>query len=321
MTKSMLTRRRALLLIAASSATVPIGGGTRAGLVEWRGTALGADARLALWTRDRSAATEAIAACLAEIERLENIFSLYRPRSELSELNRTGALRAASLDMRRLVHLSRAMHDRTLGLFDPTIQPLWKTYFDWFSERRHREPPPMEVIRERTAKIGMDHVAIANGAIRLAGGVEMSLNGIAQGYITDRVAELLRARGWSHVLLDLGEVRALDGRPGGASWDVRVRNGDLRLKLANGALATSAGANLAFTTGGELTHIIDPRSGISPHHWRSITVSHRSAAIADALSTGLFAASPAEVGRIMRRNRGVRVWATDPQGTTKIFAS
>ena len=42
--------------------------------------------------------------------------------------------------------------------------------------------------------------------------------------ITGSTCEILRARGWSNVLIDLGEIRALDGRPGGGPWTVGLES-------------------------------------------------------------------------------------------------
>ena len=56
----------------------------------WSGAALGADATLQIHHPDPAAADRLIAASLAEVERLEQVMSLYRPDSALSRLNRDG---------------------------------------------------------------------------------------------------------------------------------------------------------------------------------------------------------------------------------------
>lgn len=315
MSEPKITRRRAMTVLAAAAATLPLGGWTRSEPFEWRGAVLGADARVVLYGRDAKAARETVKACLLEVERLESIFSLYRPDSEISRLNRTGFVEAASLDMCRLLHMSRLIHRRSEGAFDPTVQSLWRFYAEWFSRHGDR-PPSVEMIRARRANIGMHRIEIDGGAIRMVQGTEVTLNSIAQGYITDRVADLLRARGWSHVLLDLGEVRALDGRPDGRPWQIQLRDSKLRLPLATAALATSSGAGFVFSCTTPLTHILDPATGTSPRHWRSITVRHRSAALADALSTSLIVAPPRRLARLLGRFPGTRAWAMDTAGRT-----
>ncbi|GLI92757.1 hypothetical protein LMG27198_17490 [Methylocystis echinoides] len=58
----------------------------------------------------------------------------------------------------------------------------------------------------------------------------LTLNGIAQGYITDRVCDLLRREGVGHTMVDMGELRALDVRPDGSLWRVGLENGKREIK-------------------------------------------------------------------------------------------
>ncbi len=303
-----LSRRRTLLMLASVSAFPSALLAAGAQPLEWRGIALGADARLLLWAHDRTAARAALNACVAEIERLERIFSLHRTGSELSRLNRTGTLEAPAHDMVRLLHLAREMNRMTDGLFDPTVQPLWELFSGWYAGRPDRAPPPDALVSEALAQVGMEHVRLDDFGVSCRRGTRLTLNGIAQGYITDRVADLLRGRGWRHVLIDLGEARALGAKPDGTPWRIALRENGTVIPLADAALATSAGSALPFDSAGAATHIFNPRTGRSPAHWRAVTVRHASAAVADALSTALFCADPAQLKRIAARQRGIRVW-------------
>ncbi|MGZ9086697.1 MAG: FAD:protein FMN transferase, partial [Rhodoplanes sp.] len=134
-----------------------------------------------------------------------------------------------------------------------------------------------------------------------------------QGYVTDRVADLLRQRGFEHVLVDLGEQRALGPRADGAPWLIARETAE-PIALSAGALATSEGAGCVIGAGGLAHHLFDPRTGRSAQPWRRLTVAHRSAAVADALSTGLYAASHSEIGDVLARFPGAQAWATDRDG-------
>ncbi|MDO8883720.1 FAD:protein FMN transferase, partial [Pseudotabrizicola sp.] len=112
-------------------------------------------------------------------------------------------------------------------------------------------------------------------------GMALTLNGIAQGYIADRVAALLADNDLSRALIDTGEMIAL---PDG-SWPVQLAGGG-KLTLQNRALATSAPRGMTFGGDGVTSHIFDPATGRPVlSRWRSMTVSASSAAVADALST------------------------------------
>jgi thiamine biosynthesis lipoprotein len=85
-------------------------------------------------------------------------------------------------------------------------------------------------------------------------------------------------------------VRALDSRPDGADWQIKIREGGHRLPQRNTDLAVSAGESRVFSPQDGLTHILSPRTGLSPNYWRYVAVEHASAAVADALSTDLYLA-------------------------------
>jgi thiamine biosynthesis lipoprotein len=141
------------------------------------------------------------------------------------------------------------------------------------------------------------------------------LNGLGQGYATDRIADLITAHGFTHVLIDLGEQRALGSRPNGAPWLV-TRFETSAIELYDGALATSEGSGCVLNSDGTIHHLFDPRTGRSTRHWRTITVHHRSAAVADALSTALSAADSQEISRLVASGklRGAAIWAVDGSG-------
>jgi thiamine biosynthesis lipoprotein len=98
-------RRRMLRLFGAGAGMLlaPATALARGQRYVWRGEALGAVASITLFQEDSAAARRIVGACLAEVERLEKEFSLYRPDSALVRLNRTGLLERPSHDMRRIL--------------------------------------------------------------------------------------------------------------------------------------------------------------------------------------------------------------------------
>jgi thiamine biosynthesis lipoprotein len=301
-----ITRRR--FLLAAMAAGVL--GKIRPQHWEWRGSALGAEARLVL-TGPKDQAEAAIAEVVAEIDRLEDIFSLHRHGSQLSRLNRVGVLDAPSGDLRDALRASARWRHLTGGAFDPAVQPLWR---HWAQGRAEPEVAVLE--RVRKAEIGL-----APGHVTLSHGTALTLNGIAQGIVADRVAALLARRGFTPPLVDTGEMRL----PGPERRPIDLPEAGLRLHLAEVAVATSAPGALYFdragNTAGRRHHLFDPKSGDSPGWWRSITVIAPTAEAADALSTG-FAVSPPElVGDITASLADVAVIATGRAGKTRTFGA
>ena len=326
--EKIVTRRRALTLFATTS-LLPLGAraasatGERAPTtVTWRGAVLGAAATMTFHDTSRARAQEAIGLCLAEVARLEEIFSLYRDTSQLVALNRHGNLGGAAHDLRRLLVLSRKLHQLTGGAFDPTIQPLWRFNADWFAAHPGGEAPSRNQLQDVQALIAFDRVRLQDDTITLGDGQAMTLNGIAQGYITDAVAALLRARGWRHVLLDLGEFHALGSRPDSKPFRIALANSTIAAPLNDQALAGSAGSGFVFPGANSAhTHLFDPRTGLSPRLWRAVHVRHASAAIADGLSTAFYAMGANDIARCVKKLRNVDVWAQAASGPVHHFSA
>jgi FAD:protein FMN transferase len=275
------TRRRFLTLSAVAALVPSLPGQGQAGVPVhvWKGIALGAQATIRLAHRDGPAIA---ARAAAEIDRLEQVFSLHRPGSALSQLNATGRLEAPPFELLECLALAGRVHQASGGLFDPTVQPLWALHAE--AAVRGQRPGPA-ALADRLARCGWARVRFDAAAVVLDPGMAITLNGIAQGLIADRVTRLLADEGLTGILVETGELRALGGAPDGAGWPVRLPD-DRRLGLQDRALATSAPLGTVLDAAGQVGHILDPRTGQpAAAVWRSISVSAPSAGLADALST------------------------------------
>jgi thiamine biosynthesis lipoprotein len=86
-----------------------------------------------------------------------------------------------------------------------TVQPLWELYAEHFSrpDASPDGPAPAEIAAV-VARVGQEALEIGEDHLRFAQpGMGVTLNGVGQGYITDRVVELLRAAGVEHALVDM----------------------------------------------------------------------------------------------------------------------
>lgn len=321
------SRRRFIAIAGAVAGCALLPGAARADapVHRWRGTALGAAASIQLACTDRAAARRLIEAAVGEIARLEAVFSLHATGSALSRLNRDGAIDGPPLALVELLARATAVSRATGGVFDVTVQPLWRRYAGHFSHP-HADPagPRLDDVLPL-----VDWRALDLDAARIAfrrPGMAATLNGIAQGYITDRVAELLRRNGVDRVLLDLGETRALGGHPEGRPWSVGIADPTGatptvgRLGLADGALATSGGYGTLLEPGGRFTHLIDPRSGATARPGASVTVLAPDATTADALSTALALMDEDAMRAVARQFPGARVLVADSGGLRQVSA-
>ena len=313
------TRRRVLFLGAAFMGAAALPGARQAfaepAVRRWRGQALGAHATIELLGAPQDVAGEAFAAVEAEIARLEAIFSLYRSDSELARLNRDSRLAEPSPELLAVLTLADAAHRQTDGLFDPTVQPLFSAFAEHFS-RPGADPagPPRDAVETALSRVGFEQVRFDPTRVGFARpGMAMTLNGIAQGFITDRVATLLRERGFADMLLDIGEIRAVGHGPSGAGWRIGIRRDPLSGRLAetvtvsDRAVATSMALGTTLDPAGRVGHIFHPRKGPVAATFAHATVIDASAARADALSTAAALMTPSQLAALRASGAEVRV--------------
>ncbi len=199
---------------------------------------------------DAEAAERALDVAEQEFHRLEAILSRFRQESELSQLNRDGAIEAGP-DLLRLVELALEARKRTGGRFDPTVHDaLVAAGYD----RTFDEVAPDGPGRREPPSVAGGGVVVDDARIELARGVRIDLGGIGKGYAAERAAELLATAGPCLVNAG-GDIAVRGGR-----WPVGVEC--LTLELSQGGLATSGRDRRRWRRDGhELHHLIDPTTG------------------------------------------------------------
>ena len=319
--------RRRFITVAAAAAGLSLlfkAGGANARLVRWEGTALGGPASIQLYHTDEAVAQQAITSALGELRRLEAIFSMYRPDSAISLLNRQGKLDQAPADLVTMLERALSLARISDGVYDPTVQPLWNLYSTHFAASNPDPAGPSE--RQRSAALDLvdwRQVAIDREARHIAfarPGMGITLNSGAQGYITDKVAEALRAHGFESMLVDMGEPRALATKPDGTAWRIGIANPSDRtetvtsLDVVDKCVATSGGYGTIFDTQGRFTHIFNTRDGGTAPAMFSVSVVAGSGIAADGLSTAMLMAPVDKRQAILKAGGGEQAIFVTPQG-------
>lgn len=297
------SRRRVLRVLAAGAAAAALAPSAfaEAPLTHWRGYALGAEAALTIRDSDRRRAAAVLQACVAEIARIEEVFSLHRRTSALVQLNDAGVLAEPPPELVEVLSYAAQVSELSEGAFDVTVQPLWNLYTAAQRDPRRLAAAVEEVrtrIGWRRLKCSIDRIAFQSP------GMAATLNGIAQGYATDRIADLLRRHGFRHVLVNLGEFRGLGEREPGRPWRVGIGLPDGAgladvMELSGGAVATSSPYGTAWDMTANRHHLFDPRTGRSARSWSSVSVIAGTAMQADALSTAIAVAPEAAADAIL----------------------
>lgn len=319
--------RRRFITLAAAAAGLPLlikAGGAQARLVRWEGTALGGPASIQLYHTNEAVAQQAIAASLAELRRLEAVFSVYRPDSAISQLNREGKLDHAPADLMTMLERALSLAQISDGVYDPTVQPLWNLYSSHFSASSPDPAgPSSHDLGAALALVDWRSVELDRAASRIAfarPGMGLTLNAGAQGYITDKVADVLRAHGFENMLVDMGEPRALSTKPDGSAWRIGIANPANRnetvssLDVVDKCVATSGGYGTILDAAGRFTHIFDTRSGATAPAMFSVSVVAKSGMAADGLSATMLMAPVDKRQTILRAGGGEQAIFVTPQG-------
>ena len=257
--------------------------------------ALGTDVKITVLDRDEVIARKGIDSALNKIEHVEQLMSLYRPDSQLSLLNRKGVLRNPHPDLLAVLRKSMGLSKLTDGAFDVTVQPLWNLY------NRHAQsaslPSENEIAKVRR-RIGWKHVRIEEEIIFFdRPGMQVTLNGVAQGMAADFARQALEEGGIRDALIDAGEFNAIGSTRRKDSRHIAVQHprqeGNIaKTGLQGRCLSTSGDYGTKFSDDYRHHHLFDPHTGISPAELSAVSVAAPTALEADALSTALFVLGP-----------------------------
>jgi thiamine biosynthesis lipoprotein len=268
-------------------------------------------------------------AALNEISDVERRLSFYLPSSELSRINRDAAIRPVALapDLFELFELTKHLHNRTGGAFDPTIGPLMSCW-DMLGrgrvngrEQQDASRPSQVQIDDARSSTGLGNVLLDSeaGTIQFAKPeIKIDLGGIAKGFGIEQATALLLEEGISGALLHGGTstVSAIGMAPDGNKWKIGIADGAHVLgtiELFNQSLSVSAqSGKMTVIDGVHYGHILDPRTGWpASDHVVAACVSD-SATISDALSTAaLVLGESPEIQSF--ENEGFGIWS---QGLT-----
>ena len=286
-----MNRRRFITLALGSAASVGFAAPhlLRRGVkrFEKKAFALGSEISLVTYHEDEANARRAVTAAFKALDEIEEVLSLYRPKSQLCRLNREGVIRRPHPDFAKVLKNALEWASLTDGAFDPTLQPLWTLH----ATRNNFEPGQLERARRL---VDWRQVHASADEIRIDAGQQITLNGIAQGFAADRVREIFVAHGIRHALVNTGEFCALGNKPEGKPWQIgvqhpRVRDAYIMLApVTDRFLSTSGDYETKFSEDFSCHHIFDPLTGRSPSELSSVTVLAPTGMEADALSTAIF---------------------------------
>jgi len=294
-------------------------------MLERAGGVMGTSMRLVAIGSDREALDAALTAAEAELRRVEDAMTSWRP-SPLTAMNARAGEGAAEVpvELARMVERALMVAELTGGAFDPTwpgIGSLWDL---------KAEPPviPDDAAIERAvALVDFRRVEVAideaanTATVALPEGFAIGLGGIAKGYGVDRAMAVLLEHGVEHGLVDAGgDLKAL-GRHFDEPWDIAIRHprrqGEIMavVPVSNACVVTSGDyERFAEVDGVRHHHILDPRTGRPSTGAMSATVVGPDAAVCDALATALCVMGPEQGLPLIERSGAYQAICVDMDG-------
>ncbi len=263
----------------------------------WAGNVLGVPSKVEL----HSNSTDLNNYMTEEIERLvvkyENIFYLQNEQSEICSLNKNKFLENPSSEIRNVIEKSKFISLQTNGAFDITVQPLWELYFEHFILKNNTNPPDPLRIETTLNRVNWKNVIVSDNHIALENDASITLNGIAQGWITDQIKSLLAKNGYNNTLVDFGESYASGLFERKRPWNILIKGENTArvVELSNKAVATSAGYGTSFEPNSKYHHIFNTRDGSSSNNFRAVSIISDKAWLSDSVSTASLSMSEKEI--------------------------
>ncbi|MYM42107.1 FAD:protein FMN transferase [Duganella qianjiadongensis] len=303
-----------------------------AGCVWTHGATLHTGAALAFGTTisisvvhtDAELAARAISDGLRAAQQIDALMNIYRPDSQVFQLNRDGYLNQPDRRLLQVLQQGAQLSQMTDGAFDVTVQPLWLLYSQAASAGRL---PDAAAIRRARSLVNWRELEIRPEQIRFQRtGMALTLNGLAQGYAADQALAAVQKYGIRDALLDTGEFIARGQRGMQRPWTLGVRDprddGKLATTLrAQGcSVATSGDYECLFTPDYRHHHIFDPALGDSPPELASVTVLAPNALLADGLSTAFMVMGWERAQALAARMPAVDLLVIDKQGHSRCSA-
>jgi thiamine biosynthesis lipoprotein len=278
---------------------------------EWRDRTdaiMGTSIYVEVWSDEAAKGDEGIDAVMAEMRRIDELMSHYKPESQLSQINARAAQEPVQVDAELfdLIKLSTHYSIITEGAFDITYASVGHLY-----DYPHHVKPTEEQIKAALPGVNWRNMLLdpVHHTVRFEHvGMRIDLGGIGKGYAVDRGIAILQARGFQHALVTAGGDSRIIGDRMGRPWVVGIRNPDdknkvvTRIPIVNSAMSTSGDYERYFDEGGvRYHHIIDPRTGHSASKVRSATILGPTATETDGMSKTAFVLGPEKALEIINR--------------------
>ena len=231
---------------------------------------------------------------------IDSSLSIYKPYSHIVAFNNSSTGITIDEHFRRVVEMSIETYRQTDGLFDITILPIVEAW--GFGAKPIDSLPDSIRIRSLLTCVGSQYLKLDGYRLtKLKPCVKIDVNGIAQGYGVDVVADFLEKNGIKNYLAEIGGELRVRGKkqPAGERFKIGIEAPsdddfvahpmEKILIVDSGAITTSGNYRKYYESNGKrISHLMDPHTGYSiQNELISVTVYAKDGITADAYDNAL----------------------------------
>ena len=233
------------------------------------------------------------------LNRLDKLLSMYDSDSQVSRINNLAGVEKvnAAPEVIEVVNDSLRLYELTGGIFNPLIGPVTRL---WKINRQENSKPSQESLNAAIALSGINNLELDDNSIYLKNkGCVLDLGGIAKGYASKKIADLLKSKGVESGILDLGGNIYAIGNNDGKKWRIGVRDPlnpasppALVLNVEDTGVITSGNyERFKIIDGKKYSHFFDVKTGESVQSdLLSVTIITPDGSLADGLATAFMIA-------------------------------
>ena len=257
---------------------------------------MGNQFEISIVAKQENFAQEKINEAVAEISRIEQLFTTFKPDSQTNKINESAGITPVKVDLEvfQLIQRATRISEISQGAFDITYGSLDKRF--WNFDTHMDSLPNPEDAKKAVALINYKNVmldATAQTVFLKEKGMRIGFGGIGKGYAADRARKILQDAGIKNGIVNAsGDLVTWGNQPNGKPWTVGIAHPEHQLKafsylnISNMAIATSGSyEKYAIINGKKYSHTIDPHTGFPVSGIKSVSIICPQAELADALAT------------------------------------
>lgn len=270
----------------------------------------------------------------AEMKKVDMSLSTFNKQSIISKVNTNRPVKLNNM-FTNVFNLAEKISKETGGAFDITVAPLVN---EWGFGFKKGVKPTKHVIDSLREIVGYNKVALVQGKIvKKDPRIMLDCSGIAKGFGSDCVANLLRRKGIENFMVEIGGEIVTSGiNEKRVPWKIGVtkpvddptqQSQELQtvLNVTDKAMATSGNyRNFYYKGGRKYAHTIDPKTGYPvQHNILSATVLADDCATADAYATSFMVLGLDGAKRVLQQHSELMAYLiyNDKSGKNKVWFS